>query len=147
MELKDVLGTLGYDRSPNFLSVDRLNADPDNAHIYRKAQQDCGLSGAYTLRSSQFDKAQPDIPVVFVCETQSEEKATEIHRQVWNQNIVPFLLVVSPKTVRLYPGFRFSQSDSQLIDDPQSGVLRVIRSFNEVASALDAFRAESIDAG
>jgi len=147
MELKDVLATLGYDRSPNFLSVDRLARDPDNAHIYRKARQDCGLSGAYTLRGSQFDKAQADIPVVYVCEAQSEQNAAEIHRQVWNQNIVPFVLVVSPKTVRLYSGFSFAQSALQLLADQQAGALRVLRSFNEIASSLAAFRAESIDAG
>jgi len=147
MELKEVLETLGYDRSPNFLFADRLASDPDNAHIYRKAENECGLSGVYTLRGSQFEKAQADIPVVYVCETKSDDKAEQIHRQVWNQNIVPFVLVVSPQKVRLYSGFRFGQLAQREFGDEQIGILKVIGNFNEIASSLAAFRADSIDSG
>lgn len=147
MELRDVLTMLGYDRSPNFLSADRLAIDPDNAHIYRKAQNQCGLSGVYALRGSQFDKTQADIPVVYVCQTQSETEAAEIHRRVWNQNIVPFVLVVSPQNVRLYSGFRYIKSVQPRLDEQESGVLRVISEFNEIASALGSFSADSIDGG
>src|SRR5208337_900990 len=147
MELKEVLGVLGYDQSPNFLTSDQLATDPDNAHIYRKAQQECGLAGAYTLRGSQFDKAQADVPVVYVCLAQSEQDAELIHRRVWNQNIVPFVLVIGPKNVRLYSGFRYARPVQQHFGGQETGVLRVIGSFNEIASSLAAFRAESVDTG
>lgn len=147
MELKEVLGVLGYDQSPNFLTSDQLATDADNAHIYRKAQDKCGLAGAYTLRGSRFDKAQADVPVVYVCLAQSEQDAELIHRRVWNQNIVPFVLVISPNNVRLYSGFRYARPVQQHFGDQETGVLRVIGSFNEIASSLAAFRAESVDTG
>jgi hypothetical protein len=147
MELKEVLATLGYEGSRNFLSGDRLPSDPDNAHIYRKAQHECGLSGVYTLRGSEFGEAQADVPVVYLCTAESEHQAADIHRRVWNQNIVPFLIVVSPRSVRLYSGFRFAQPVQQDFDDQQTGILRIMHDFNEVASSLSAFRAEAIDTG
>jgi hypothetical protein len=92
MEPDQVIELLGYDRSPSFLTADALAADRDNGHIYRKARQECGLIGAYTLQASAFDRTQADITAVYVCSVASEEQASLIHRRVWNQNIVPFLL-------------------------------------------------------
>ena len=40
MELKELLATLEYDRSPNFLLTEQLAEDRDNAHIYRKASEE-----------------------------------------------------------------------------------------------------------
>jgi len=147
MELKEVLATLGYEGSRGYLPASQLQSDPDNAHIYRKAQHECGLAGVYTLRGSEFGVAQADVPVVYLCTADSEAQAADIHRRVWNQNIVPFLIVVSPRSVRLYSGFRFAQAAQRDFDDHQSGILRIIQDFNEVASSLSAFRAESIDTG
>ncbi len=147
MDLNEILGILQYDRSPNFLAAGQLVAEKDNAHIYRKAQQECGLFGAYTLRGSLFDKAQADVPVVYVCSAQSDEDADAIHRRVWNQNVVPFLLVVSPRNLRLYSGFRYARPNQKNFVNQTTGILQVISSFNEVASSLRAFGAESVDDG
>ena len=57
MELKEVLATLGYEGSRGYLPASQLQSDPDNAHIYRKAQHECGLAGVYILRGSEFGVA------------------------------------------------------------------------------------------
>ena len=147
MELKELLATLEYDRSPNFLLTQRLAGDRDNAHIYRKASEECGLYGVYALRGSVFGRAQSDIPVVYVCQAASEQEADAIHRKVWNQNVVPFVLVASPRNVRLYSGFKFGRPSQQHLVGADTGVLRILTTFNEVASALKAFRAECVDTG
>ena len=147
MEVKELLATLEYDTSPNFLLAEQLAEDRDNAHIYRKAREECGLHGVYALRGSFFGKAQADVPVVYVCNAPSEEEAGTIHRRVWNQNVVPFLMVVSPKNVRLYSGFKYSPPNQQRLIGQESGILQVLTTFNDVASVLKGFRADCVDTG
>ena len=145
MDLDDVLNSLQYNGSPNFLSGKRLESDRDFGHVFRKAQQaECNLRGAYVLNAAAYDVPQGNIPIVYICEAKSESEARQIHRRVWNQNVVPFLLVVSPTWVRLYPGFRYDRDVSR---DPREGALQVLTDFNQIAGELGALRAESVDSG
>ena len=145
MDLDWVLDSLQYRGSPNFLFGKRLESDRDFGHVYRKAQQaECNLHGAYVLNAAAYDLPQGNVPVVYVCEAKSETEARQIHRRVWNQNVVPFLLVVSPAWVRLYPGFRY---DRDVGRDPREGALQILTDFNQVTSQLGALRADSIDSG
>ena len=139
---EDVLGALQYTGSPNYRSGDALRLEPDYGHILRKAQEACDLQGVYMLRGSTYDPHQPDVPVVYVCRADSEQKAREIHKSVWNQNVVPFLLVVSPGWVRLYPGFSYEASE-----DPNKAAIRAIDDFRRVATVLAPLRAGSVDSG
>jgi hypothetical protein len=145
VDLDQVLNSLQYHGSPNFLSGQRLESDRDFGHVFRKAQQaECNLRGAYVLNAAAYDAPQGNIPVVYICEAKSEIEARQIHRRVWNQNVVPFLLVVSPAWVRLYPGFRYDRDVSR---DPREGALQVLTDFNQIAGQLGALRAESVDSG
>ena len=144
MILEDVLVALQYAGSPNYLSGDALGRDSNFGHILRKAQEACQLQGVYTLRASAYDPHQSDVPVVYVCRADSEQKAREIHRSVWNQNVVPFLVVVSPGWVRLYPGFGYN---GRADEDPNVGAIRTINEFNRVAAELAPLRGECIDSG
>jgi len=145
VDLDGVLNSLQYHGSPNFLSGERLESDRDLGHVFRKAQQPgCNLRGAYVLNAATYDRPQGNVPVVYVCEAKSESEARQIHRRVWNQNVVPFLLIVSPAWVRLYRGFRY---DRDVSGDPRQGALHVLTDFNQIASQLGALRAESVDSG
>jgi hypothetical protein len=85
----------------------------------------------------------PVVPVVYVCEAETEADADHIHRLIWNQNIVPFVLVMTPGMVRLYTGFRHATSGQPA----QRGILEAAVAFNDVTSRLSAFQAEAIDDG
>lgn len=134
---------LGYDTSPNFVDVDKLDSRSfqGHSHIYRKAREKCGLQGVYLLNAAG---RQDEIPVVFYCQADNEAAAGEIHRRVWNQGIVPFILVETPRTMRLYSGFR---CQPKATSETERGVLEASMAFNEVADRLDALRAEAIDTG
>lgn len=142
MILEDVLVALQYTGSPNYLSGDALRHDPNFGHILRKAQVACELQGVYTLRGSAYDAHQSDVPVIYVCRANSEQQAREIHRSVWNQNVVPFLVVVSPRWVRLYPGFRYEASE-----DLNAAAIRATDDLRQVATALAPLRAGAVDSG
>jgi hypothetical protein len=134
---------LGYNESPNFLGATDLANRPFSgySHVYRKAYEQCGLQGVYLLSDP---RRQSDIPIVFYCEAKSEQAAASIHRRIWNQDIVPFILIETPKTLRLYSGFR---CDPRGTDDHKRGILDASVDFNEAASRLSSFHADAIDSG
>ena len=138
---------LGYDGSPNFLTGGALTRIPSLAHVFRRAEQDCGLTGVYALRQ---DASRPDgslVPVVYVCEAESEEAAQRIHRRVWNQDVVPFVIVRTPENVRVYSGFGY-RAEADAPRRTASRILNEAVSANEIASKLAAsFRADRIDDG
>lgn len=144
MELDALIDVLQYKDSPNFVRADELSKDIDFGFLYRRARQHCGLEGAYLLRASNGPGA--GTPIVYVCRAKSEEEARVIHKRVWNQDLVPFLLVTSPQTLRVYSGFRFDP-DEATKQDLNAGALNHFEDFNRVALELQSFRAEAIDTG
>ena len=58
-------------------------------------------------------------PIVYVCQADDETQAGEIHRLVWNQDIAPFLIVVTPQTIRLYSGFLYEHEASGEVERPR----------------------------
>jgi hypothetical protein len=135
---------LGYEDSPNFFPAKNMAERPfsGHSHIYRKAYEKCGLQGVYLLNDPP--RGQSDIPVLFYCEAKDEEEADSYHRKIWNQDIVPFILVETPKTLRLYSGFRFAAGET---NDREKGILEASIAFNEVANRLSSFHAKAIDNG
>lgn len=146
-EVGTLLQILGYDHSPHYIRASSLTDDPDYGHIYRKAQAKCSLHGVYQLRGTDFKRDSSNVPVIYVCSASSEEDADEIHRLVWNQNIVPFLLVVCPRNVRLYSGFRYGTVAHSNADSRERGLLIAGVELAKAADILRAFSAESVDQG
>ena len=120
----ELIKELGYDDSPNFVTGADLGRVPGYGHIFRRAQnrpeegaqerrkgKSCGLKGVYTLRQDPRQDASPGAgsftPVVYVCEAEGEVEADKIHRLVWNQDVVPFVIVRTPQSVRVYSGFGY----------------------------------------
>ncbi|MDD4017594.1 MAG: N-6 DNA methylase [Kiritimatiellae bacterium] len=134
---------LGYEKSRNYLRVQDLDfrSFRGHNHVYRKAFELYGLQGVYLLGTST---RKDETPIVFCCQAENDEAAREIHRRVWNQGVVPFLLVETPKTVRLYSGFR---CNPQAATDRERGILEAPVEFNKIADQLAALRAEAIDTG
>lgn len=150
MNAQQLLDEFAYSNSPNFLQpgdAKTFDSAADFSHIFRRASERFRMNGVYALRQQGAGQDRESIvPVVYVCEADSESEAQNIHRFVWNQNVVPFILIVSRGTIRLHSGFRFDppgmESDSAL-----TGVLRVATTAKEVLSLADSFRADRIDDG
>lgn len=146
MDLDQVLSALGYsDRPGSFLragTVEFRQAE-NYGHIFRHAtRQPCSLKGVYQL--SPPEDGGPAVPVVYVCEAKDEVAARQIHQLVWNQDIVPFVLVYTPRGIRLYSGFEFTQARA---GKPDEGLLVPLIQFNEIQKLLEPLSAESIDSG
>jgi len=101
------------------------------------------LQGVYALRRTPASKTEPLVPVVYVCHADSENAASRIHELVWNQDVVPFLLVHHSRGVRLYSGFRCQPQKDGL----ERGVLSALSQFNQVSELAESFHADAIDSG
>lgn len=141
-----LLDALGYLESPNFLRGNRLDSVSGYSHIFRRAARYCSLTGVYALASPKNERTV--VPTVYVCEAESETAADDIHKKVWNQNVVPFLVVTTPEVVKLYSGFRYADRESSPATSSEaSGILDAAIEFNEVAEKLRHFHAHAIDDG
>jgi len=143
--VEELLRSLGYDEEPNFLQVGsrELETAPAYGHVFRRAADTLGLRGVYVLKAEPSSQ-DPLVPVVYICEAKNEQEADEVHRLVWNQDVVPFLLVNSPTEIRLYSGFSHPRYTSQATQE----VPRVLRRFNDVSQLVEeGFDAESINNG
>jgi hypothetical protein len=102
----DAAQILGYLESPNFLRAEEdFPGSQELGYILRKAREECGLKGVYVLRNT--DDSSSLIPIVYFCQANTEPQARQIHKHVWNQGIVPFVLVQIPRYLRLYSGFLY----------------------------------------
>ena len=107
------------------------------------AEAKLGLRGVYTLCPSIEGASSPIVPVVYVCSASTAPEAEQIHRLVWNQDVVPFVIVHTPAGVNLYSGFRHRRLPSGEVD----GVLRVLTDFNNISDLVEGFHADAIDSG
>ena len=147
ISIAKLIKELGYDDSPNFLTGEALVSPPNLAHVFRRAEKHCGLAGVYALRqnTSRLDGAL--VPVVYVCDADSEDAARQVHRHVWNQNIVPFLIVRTPQNVRVYSGFGYREAPDTS-KRTASRILNEAVTAHEIATKLvPSFHADNIDDG
>jgi hypothetical protein len=148
MNSQQLIDKLGYSDSPAFLQGERLREHHGYSFFFAQAEkaeekEHCNLKGVYTLLYPPDKLSSSSLtPVVYVCEADNEAKAAKIHRRVWNQNIVPFLIVVTPRNIRLYSGFEYNHKQSD-----KERVLEVAINAKEVLSKLSALKSESIDSG
>ena len=151
MQTSELLERLGYLNSPNFLGSRQtaFRTAADFGHVFRragfgfrKAVAGARMAGVYTLRPS--DRTTVGIvPVVYVCSAPTEQKADELHRLVWNQGVVPFLIVRTPNGVKLYSGFRHSRTPHGDLN----GVLQTLTDFNHVDGIVTDLCADSVNNG
>ena len=149
MSVDDLLTELGYDDSPNFLRADRTRdfaQTIDYGQTLRRAAEHCQLKGVYALHQGRGEAQETVVPLVYVCEAKNDDDAERIHRLVWNQNIAPFLIVVSQKAIRLYSGFRYERA-GEASKTPKQGLLRAAETIDQAMMFLGSFRSGKIDDG
>lgn len=136
MNLNGALAELGFDHSPSYVQSADLRFGYARSHAFRQAIDTCFLKGVYFL-----GKTQTRTPLVFVAEAKDSATAGLIHQRVWNQNIVPLLVVSTPDDVRLYHTFQTP------LGAENRDVVAVARTIDEVSTKLAMAHASSLDSG
>ena len=143
MATSDLTEKLGYERSPNFLRAGdvALATAPAYGHVFRRAMAEPRLVGVYTLRPEAATVNTPAIPTLYVCRAESDTEADRAHQLVWNQDVVPFVIVETRDSFRLYSGFEYERQ-------PDQSAKNLLRSFNSAAELIEGgFHADAIDDG
>jgi hypothetical protein len=145
MATDQFLEQLGYRESDNFLTKELLPGVIPFSHVFRRAIQNCGLIGVYTLHREWDAQDNTIVPIIYVCEAQTSDEADRIHRLIWNQNIVPFALVKTLSEIRVYSGFAYHRdADDQTVTE----ILKKTIAIHEISSQLvPSFHAHRIDDG
>lgn len=156
MDADGLLDHLGYRGAAGFLDESRWHEAIEHAHVFRHTEEACRapsvrgrFRGIYMLGMHRPGERRTTTPVVYVAQAPDAQSADAIHRIVWNQAVVPFLVVCTPEGVRLYTGFDYEPEWSALSQVPRSqrGVLEAAITFEDVAAKLESFRAPHIDDG
>jgi hypothetical protein len=151
MTFDELLTALGYQGSPHFLrrGDGRYESEPGYGHIFRRGEDNAKghkrwrVEGVYGLRDINLTPER-FVPVVYVCSAEDELAAHDLHRLVWNQDVVPYVLVHEPKGLRVYAGFHYNAKGKT---DAQQGVLRALTDFDRAQSIIDAFDSKTVDEG
>jgi hypothetical protein len=144
MQLAELLDRLGYAESPTFLRPQQnaFRIDPDFGHIFRRASETLALQGVYTLRPDVADHSS-SVPIVYVCEADSEKTADKFHRLIWNQDVVPFVIIYTPFGAKLYSGFRHQRQRN----GETAGILQPLTDFTQIDELVNDFSADAINSG
>jgi len=100
------------------------------AHYLRQAWAELDLSAVLCVDGR---------PTVYLCEAKrfSAEKKRQIHRFVWNQSLVPLVILGTPNTVEVHSAVRFPEreiSDERLFETRSSSL---ILQLNRIAETLE----------
>ena len=147
MLVQELIKQLGYSESPQFLrkGTRRFGTSKYVGHVFRSAARpatadrpSCSLQGVYVLQAAP-GANEPEVPLVYVCKAKTEAEADEIHRLVWNQDAVPFLIVYTPKGIKFYSGFEYTNLGD--------GALSNLLAFNQAKELIREFHRDEIDSG
>ncbi len=141
IELRTLLGLLGYDNSPHFRTKES-EFETESVHYFRLVKERNGekfsVKGFYVFDAGgAANTTLTARPAVCVAEAPSIADAKKLHRRIWNLGNVPFLLVRLPEQVRVYCGFRYDESGLIVEEKSESSA--------KLQAALNDFTADSID--
>jgi N-6 DNA Methylase len=149
MAITSLIDELGYTQSAKFISPTNAARLPpselsfalrhlvESCEELSKKSHHCSFGGTYILQQTA---GGATVPVVYVFEAQTETTARKIHKIVWNQNLVPFVIVNSESAVRVYPGFAY-------LPEQDNPLINVLSATTDVLDRLAVFGAGSIDRG
>lgn len=106
--VEGLLARLGYRPDAGWVPAEAFDELATHRFAMQQARQEMSVIGAFCLKRHGKDGEVVASPLVYVAAASGAE-AKEIHRKVWSQGLVPFLLVLTPDRIAVCPGFSFTQ--------------------------------------
>jgi hypothetical protein len=107
--LSHLLGILSYTLENGWISAN----DFDSIHAHRfalaQAKESMHVAGVFCW----LDRSQTSIaaPLVYISIVSDRDEAQSIHRKVWSQGLVPFLILLTPTEVLICDGFTYKREN------------------------------------
>jgi hypothetical protein len=99
-----------------------------------------GIIGRYLYITDETSSSSR--PAIVVANVNNASGATEIQKQIWNEGISPFLLILLPSELRIYSAYSYER------EHPESSlILTASRTVEEIKSKLLHFLGSSINQG
>lgn len=109
-KVRAVIERLGYSEANGLVWAEAFNALGSHRAALATAATRMQVVAAFGLRPSHH---RPRFkPLVLIAQAEDDSAVLNLHRRVWSQGLVPYLIVVTPQSAWLCDGFGFS-SDKQ----------------------------------
>ncbi|MCW2393548.1 class I SAM-dependent DNA methyltransferase [Sphingobium sp. B11D3A] len=102
---------LGYTQETGWIASCDFHRLANHRFALEQASAETPIHGAFCLLRPGPNGELSSTPLVYVALADGTVEAQEVHRKVWSQGLVPFLLVATPDEVIVCPGFSYSQRD------------------------------------
>jgi len=106
--IEGLLARLGYQSNAGWVPADAFNDLTTHRFAMQQARREMSVIGAFCLRREGKGDDVATTPLVYVAAA-DDTAVKEIHRKVWSQGLVPFLLVLTAERVAVCSGFSFAQ--------------------------------------
>ncbi len=106
-----IIARLGYDKATGWVPASDFHRLASHRFALEQAFSEMALYGAFCLIRPTTNDEIVSTPLVYVALADTLADAQEIHRKVWSQGLVPFLLILTPKEILVCPGFTYSQRE------------------------------------
>jgi N-6 DNA Methylase len=105
--VQKLIEELGYSRSPGYVAASDFDQIPSNRLALLAARDQMDVVGCFGLWTQRSANSRQFFPLVYVAAI-ADDDVRPVHRRVWNQDTVPYLLVVTPSGVVACDGFAYS---------------------------------------
>ena len=107
--VEHLLARLGYVSNAGWVPAGAFDDLATHRFAMQQAKREMSVIGAFCLKREGKGGHLVVTPIVYVAAAEDDVAAKEIHRKVWSQGLVPFLLALTPERLALCPGFSFAQ--------------------------------------
>src|SRR3546814_7617476 len=109
--LRNLLNQLGYTPEAGWVSASDFGALTTHRFAMQQAEREMSVIGAFCLKRQAGAYDTIATPLVYVAHALDATAAQDIHRKLWSQGLAPYLLVATPDSVVLCPGFSYAQRE------------------------------------
>ncbi len=125
-KLTRLLKSLSYTKENGWVTADEFNTVHAHRFALAQARDYMSVAGVFCWANGQ-NVTSIAAPLVYIATATDRIEAQIVHRKVWSQGLVPFLLVLTPEEVFICNGFRYSSEEW--------GQVVTVLSWNEAQSA------------
>lgn len=114
--LETLLNLLGYESDRGLMTAYQFRNAPNHRHALLQAGDRMSVKFSFGLWSSAAGVQAPLLskerftPLVYLASVADEAQAKDVHKLVWNQGLVPYLICASDQCFWICQGFAFSGS-------------------------------------